>query len=62
MNNNKKDLRVAKTQKYLYDALVNLMKDRPFEEIKVSDICNEASEMFYSLFSRKFRIIKSLFC
>lgn len=60
MNNNKKDLRVAKTQKYLYDALVNLMKDRPFEEIKVSDICNEAMinrSTFYAHYNDKYELL-----
>lgn len=60
MNNNKKDLRVVKTQKYLYDALVNLMKDRPFEEIKVSDICNEAMinrSTFYAHYNDKYELL-----
>ena len=35
----KKDLRVIKTKKMIYTALVELMKEKTFEEIKVSDIC-----------------------
>ena len=38
----KDDLRIIKTKKALYNALINLMKNKTFEEIKVSDICNEA--------------------
>jgi len=58
--NNKKDLRIIKTQKCLYDALVNLMKDRPFEEIKVSDICNEAMinrSTFYAHYNDKYELL-----
>ena len=38
----KEDLRVIKTKKSLYDGLIMMMKDKPFEEIKVSDICKVA--------------------
>lgn len=38
----KKDLRVIKTKKMIYTALVELMKEKTFEEIKVSDICEKA--------------------
>lgn len=58
--NNKKDLRIIKTQKCLYDALVNLMKDRPFEEIKVSNICNEAMinrSTFYAHYNDKYELL-----
>ena len=39
---NKKDLRVVKTQNTLYTTLLELMKEKSFEEIKVSDICSHA--------------------
>ena len=39
---NKTDLRVIKTKKALFEALLDLMKDKTFEEIKVSDICSKA--------------------
>lgn len=38
----KTDLRVIKTRNVLYKALIDLMKEKLFEEIKVSDICNKA--------------------
>ena len=44
----KKDLRVIKTKKMIYTALVELMKEKTFEEIKVSDICEKASSFNYS--------------
>ena len=42
MDEKKKDLRIIKTRKALYNAFEELMKSKPFEQIKVSDICNEA--------------------
>ncbi len=39
---NKKDLRVIKTENLLYATLIDLLKEKTFEEIKVSDICNKA--------------------
>ena len=38
MKEKKKDLRVVKTYRVLYDALLELLEDNSFEEIKVSDI------------------------
>ena len=37
----KTDLRIIKTNNTLYDALINLLKEKTFEEIKVSDICQK---------------------
>ncbi len=36
------DLRTIKTKKNLYDALILLMKQTNFENIKVADICKYA--------------------
>ena len=50
----KVDLRIIKTKKNLYEGLLSLMKERTFEEIKVSDICNAAltnRSTFYDHFS-----------
>ena len=50
----KKDLRVIKTKKNLYESLIKLMSLKEFEYIKVSDICNEAlisRSTFYSHFN-----------
>ena len=57
MYNKKQDLRVVKTKRLLYDTLIDLMKEMPFEEIKVSDICNRAlinRSTFYSHYSDKY--------
>ena len=36
------DLRILKTKRNLYEGLLTLMKEKTFEEIKVSDICSKA--------------------
>ena len=54
------DLRVVKTKKALYEALIDLMKDKSFEEIKVSDICNKAlvnRSTFYAHFEDKYELL-----
>ena len=59
----KVDLRIIKTKKNLYEGLLNLMKERTFEEIKVSDICNKAltnRSTFYDHFSDKYELLDSL--
>ncbi len=56
----KMDLRVVKTQKVLYYALANLLKNKSFEEIKVSDICNEAlinRSTFYDHYNDKYELL-----
>ena len=35
----KTDLRVVKTKKILFNTLLKLMKQKKFEKIKISDIC-----------------------
>lgn len=58
--NEKKDLRIVKTQKVLYNALANLLKNKAFEEIKVSDICNEAlinRSTFYDHYNDKYELL-----
>lgn len=57
---NKKDLRVIKTQNILYNTLLNLMREKTFEEIKVSDICNKAlinRSTFYALYNDKYELL-----
>lgn len=57
---NKKDLRVVKTQNILYITLLDLMKEHPFEEIKVSDICNRAlinRSTFYAHYTDKYELL-----
>lgn len=57
---NKKDLRVVKTQNILYHTLLELMKEKTFEEIKVSDICNQAlinRSTFYAHYNDKYELL-----
>ena len=57
------DLRVIKTRNALYNALIELMKEKTFEEIKVSDICDKAlinRSTFYSHFEDKYQLLSSL--
>lgn len=54
---NKNDLRVIKTKNALYISLLDLMKEKAFEEIKVSDICNRAlinRSTFYAHYEDKY--------
>ena len=56
------DLRIIKTKNNLYQTLIKLMSDRPFEEIKVSDICEKAlvnRSTFYSHYSDKYELLSS---
>ncbi len=58
----KTDLRIVKTKKALYESLLKLMKDKPFEEIKVSDICEQAlinRSTFYSHYQDKYELFSS---
>lgn len=61
--NEKTDLRVIKTKKNLYDTILSIMKDKPFEEVKVSDICEKAlinRSTFYAHFNDKYELLHSL--
>lgn len=61
VENKKEDLRIVKTKKLLYTTLVELMKEMPFEEIKVSDICNRAlvnRSTFYSHYQDKYDLLQ----
>lgn len=60
MKEKKKDLRVVKTYRVLYDALLELLEDNSFEEIKVSDICKKAlinRSTFYSHYNDKYELL-----
>lgn len=57
----KTDLRVIKTRNVLYKALIDLMKEKLFEEIKVSDICNKAllnRSTFYAHYQDKYELLQ----
>lgn len=52
----KTDLRVAKTQRFLTEALMSLLKEKKFDEIKIYDICEKAMinrSTFYKHFEDK---------
>ena len=54
------DLRVIKTKKLLYQTLIELMKDKTYEEIKVSDICTTAMinrSTFYAHYEDKYELL-----
>ena len=56
----KDDLRVIKTKKVLYETIVELMKTKTFEEIKVSDICSKAlinRSTFYAHYDDKYDLL-----
>lgn len=56
----KTDLRVIKTKNLIYNTLIELMKDKTFEEIKVSDICSKAlinRSTFYSHYEDKYDLL-----
>ena len=59
----KEDLRVIKTKRNLYEGLLSLMKDKSFEDIKVSDICQTSlinRSTFYDHFNDKYELLNSL--
>lgn len=60
MANEKTDLRILKTKKNIYSTFEELMKCHAFEEIKVSDICNNAMinrSTFYAHYDDKFELL-----
>lgn len=60
----KVDLRIKKTKRILFDALIRLMAKNNFEKIKVSDICEEAlinRSTFYAHYEDKYDLLVDLF-
>ena len=58
----KEDLRIRKTKANLYRALLQLMEEKTFEDIKVIDICNAAMinrSTFYDHFNDKYELLTS---
>src|SRR5215467_9608409 len=54
------DLRVRRTDKFLWDALIALMKERDFESITVTDICERAMvhrTTFYKHYEDKYGLL-----
>lgn len=59
----KEDLRIVKTKASLYRGLMELMKKKTFEEIKVSEICSVSlinRSTFYDHFNDKYELLQSL--
>lgn len=59
----KEDLRIRKTKANLYKSLLQVMSEKTFEEIKVTDICNISMinrSTFYDHFSDKYELLASL--
>ena len=57
------DLRIIKTKRNIYNALLDLMREKSFEEIKVSDICDKAlvnRSTFYAHFEDKYELLSNL--
>lgn len=55
------DLRIRKTHKLLCDSLISLMREKSFEEIKISEICERAMvhrTTFYKHFEDKYDLLK----
>ena len=62
--NNKTDLRIVKTNKALFNALLELMKEKTFEEIKISDVCTKSlvnRSTFYAHYNDKYELLVALF-
>lgn len=59
----KEDLRITKTKKTLFNSLLELMKEKAFEEIKISDICTSAlinRSTFYAHYEDKYELLVAL--
>ena len=60
----KTDLRVIKTKRILFDSLLKLLKNKNFEKIKISDICEESlinRSTFYAHYEDKYELLMELF-
>lgn len=59
-NIKKIDLRVKRTDKLILDTFMNLLKEKSFDDIRVSDICNGAMihrTTFYKHFEDKYNLL-----
>ena len=59
----KTDLRIVKTKKGLFEALLTLMKQKNFDQIRVSDICEVAlinRSTFYAHYEDKYDLLIEL--
>ena len=61
--NKKEDLRIIKTKASLYRALIDIMKKKSFEDIRVSEICKKSQinrSTFYDHFNDKNELLYSM--
>ena len=59
----KKDLRIVKTEKALYEGLLKLMSEKSFEDINVVDICEIAlinRSTFYAHYNDKYELLMGI--
>ena len=59
----KEDLRITKTKKLLYEALLKEMETKAFEDIKVNDLCTISMinrSTFYSHYNDKYDLFVDL--
>lgn len=59
-NNSNTDLRIRRTQKLLIDAIMSLLKEKSFNDIHISDICEKAMvhrTTFYKHFEDKYDLL-----
>lgn len=57
----KQDLRIRRTYKLLRDALIELIQEKPFEKISVTNICDRAMvhrATFYAHFEDKYQLLE----
>ena len=58
----KEDLRIRRTKRQLHEALINLLKEKEFQKIKVIDICKESNinrSTFYDHYNDKYELLSS---
>jgi AcrR family transcriptional regulator len=61
VSNNVLDLRVRRTRKFLWDALLTLIEERDFESTSVTEICEQAMvhrTTFYKHFEDKYALLQ----
>lgn len=62
-NNETLDLRIRRTHKLLFDALIFLLSEKNFDNISITDICDKAMihrTTFYKHFEDKYHLLDSL--
>lgn len=63
ISNENLDLRIRRTHKLLFDSLISLLKEKSFDDIRISDICDKAMvhrTTFYKHFEDKYQLLDFL--